>query len=81
MITIAQSLFEEGRSEAREEGVQEGFLEGLLSTLLRQGSRRFGPPSEQQVSKLNALTDTDQLDRMIDRVYDGQSWEEVLKAM
>ena len=73
MLTIAQSLFEEGR--------REGLLQAQLSTLLRQGKRRFGPPSEQQAATLNGLTDIDHLDRMIDCVYDGQSWEEVLRVV
>ena len=73
MQTIAQSLFEEGR--------QQGLLQANISTLFRQGERRFGTPSEQQTAILNGLTDIDHLDRMIDCVYDAQSWEEVFHVV
>ena len=71
MITIAQGLFEEGR--------REGFLEGMLLELRQLGDKRFGPPSEQHLAALNALTDLDQLDRMADRLIDVHSWEELLQ--
>jgi len=76
-ITIAQSLQQEARQEGLQEGLEKGVLRGKLSTLRRQGSKRFGPPNEQQSSELNALTDLDRLDRMLDHVNEVLTWADV----
>ena len=77
MITIAQSLFEEGRQQGLAEAREEGFLEGKLSALRILGGKRFGPPNELQAAELNGLTDIDQIDLLTDRLFDVHSWEEV----
>lgn len=46
--------------------------------MLRQGQKRFGPPSPAMVTTLEAITDLERLERMSDRLLDTGSWQEVL---
>jgi hypothetical protein len=65
-----QLILDEGRAEGRAEGVR--------ATILRQGHTRFGPPGGAVESALQAITDLERLERMVDRVHDAVDWRDLL---
>ena len=58
--------------------VEEGEVQMGRKMLLRQGRRRFGEPSPQVLTALNALTDVSRLEELGDRLLQVSSWEELL---
>jgi predicted transposase YdaD len=72
--TAYQAILDEGRAE----GEAKGRAEEARKLLLRQGHRRFGPPSAVQEAALVAITDLDRLERLSDRLLDVGSWQELL---
>jgi len=62
--------------EARGEAV--GLARGRAETILRLGTKRFGPPAPVAAERLAALADVGHLDRMADRIFDATSWEDLL---
>jgi predicted transposase YdaD len=64
-----------------QKGRQEGRQEGQVCVLLRQGRRRFGPPTAADEAALLAITDLDRLDRLTDAVLTAASWHELLATL
>lgn len=69
-----QAIMRRGRQEGR----QEGRTEEVVATLLRQGGKKFGAPSESQVSKLRAIADLAKLEALTERLLDVNTWDELL---
>ena len=61
-----------------EEGRQEGRAEEARNILLRQGSVRFGPPSEAVLSTLAEINTLETLEILSIRVLSVESWTELL---
>ncbi|MGC8639821.1 MAG: Rpn family recombination-promoting nuclease/putative transposase, partial [Isosphaeraceae bacterium] len=64
----------EGEATGEARGRAEGQLEGARLTLLGFGRKRLGEPSEQVLSKIAAVRDLDQLNRLVDRLLDVTTW-------
>jgi hypothetical protein len=58
--------------------LEEGGINAVKRAVLRQGGKRFGPPSEEVKLVLEGIMDLDRLDRMLDRVHDVARWQELL---
>jgi hypothetical protein len=71
--SVYQDIFAKGRAEGLAEEVRK-------SVLLRQGRKKFGPPSEAVVSQLNAIEEIDRLNDLIERILDAKSWDELLEG-
>ena len=56
-------------------GFEQGRRKVLQQTLLKQGTMRFGEPSDAMLDRLNSITDMDLLDALTDRLLDCDSWE------
>jgi predicted transposase YdaD len=73
---------QEGRHERLQEGRKESRKEGRLEEshrlLLRLGQNRFGPVDATIEATLGAITDLDQLERMVDAVLNATSWQDLL---
>ena len=77
---------EEGKLEGKLEGLQEGKLEGKLEggleegrrVLLRLGQKRLGAASSDVLQRIEAISDVEQIESLIDRVLDVESWNELL---
>ena len=67
--------FERGVREGVNLGRQEGRIEGELSAILRIGTRRLGQPSVETIAKLEAITELEQLNTLLDRIVGVDSWE------
>jgi predicted transposase YdaD len=72
--TTYQAILREGKAE----GKAEGRLEEAKRILLRQGRKRFGHPKAAVKSKIDAIADLAQLERLSDRVLDANSWDELI---
>jgi len=59
-------------------GIAKGEANGEARTILRLGTRKFGPPDSAVAQRLAAMTDLDQLDRLADRIFDVVSWDDLL---
>jgi predicted transposase YdaD len=59
--------------------VRKGRLSHAHQTLLRLGEKRFGPADDATMADLNAIDDVQKLDKLIDRVLDVGSWQELLQ--
>jgi hypothetical protein len=68
--TTYQAILREGAAEAR--------LEQTKRLLLRQGRKRFGQPKASVKSKIEAIADLAQLERLSDRILDANSWDELI---
>ncbi len=60
--------------------VEEGEIRGIQKFLLRQGTRRLGPPPEEVLDGLKAINDIDRLHRMGDALWDATAWTELLET-
>lgn len=72
--TAYQAILEEGRVEGR----VAGQVEEAIKMLLRQGQRKFGPPSAEIETTLRSIKDLDRLERMGEEMLTAQSWQELL---
>jgi hypothetical protein len=46
--------------------------------MLRQGTKRFGPPHARTRAAIEAITDVDRLEQLTERLLDVSSWDELL---
>lgn len=69
---------EKGRAEGQAEGKAEGKAEEAKHLLMRLGHKRFGPPTPQVIATIEALSDVERIERMVDRSLEASSWDEVL---
>ncbi len=76
--SFAQILLREGRQEGLQEGLQEGRVEQSHADVLRIGTRRLGAPPDNQRIAIEAVTDLDRLQTMMDRAIDAICWEDVV---
>lgn len=84
--SVYQDIFRKGeaqgeaRGEARGEsrGEARGRVAEAKKILIRQGTRKFGPPDEATRERIAALDDLDRLDDLADRVLDAATWDELL---
>ncbi len=77
--SVYQDIFGKGEAKGRDEGRDEGRIEEARETVLRQGRRRFGPPSETVEATITALTDLNRLKALLDRILDVSTWDELLE--
>lgn len=63
-----------------EEGLEKGIEKGMQIILLRQGSKRFGPPSEGAEARIRSVQDISRLEELTDRILEVHSWQELLNG-
>jgi predicted transposase YdaD len=64
-----------------EEGREEGRAEGERKVLIRQGTKKFGPPDERSRSALEGITDLSRLEVLAERLLDASGWEDLLTGI
>ncbi|MDY3562501.1 hypothetical protein R5W23_003967 [Gemmata sp. JC673] len=74
--TTYQALIREGR----ERGLTEGRLETAHSLLIRQGTKKFGPPTGAAANGLSAISDLSRLERIADRMLEATGWDDLLQT-
>ena len=75
-MTIAQALRKEGRVEGRTEGA----LIVKRQYVVKFGRKHLGEPPARFASRLESITDSDRLERMLDAVDKVDSWSALLKV-
>jgi hypothetical protein len=60
--------------------IEEGMAKARQDDILRHGRRKFGPPSLASEQALRGITDPERLARLLDRIQDVSSWDELLAA-
>jgi Domain of unknown function (DUF4351) len=78
--TTYQEVLKKGERKGKKEGEKKGRLEGQVMLLLRQGTKRFGSPKATTRAALKAITDTEQLESLGERILDVGSWDELLAS-
>lgn len=58
--------------------IEKGMVKARRNDILRQGRKKFGPPSEAVTTLLTSIDDPERLADLIDRVLDVSSWDELL---
>ena len=76
--TTYQAILEEGREVGREEGREEGRAEEAQTLILRLGRKRFGLATPETETALGSITDRSRLERMVDRILEVESWNDLL---
>jgi predicted transposase YdaD len=76
--TTYQAIIEKGI----EKGIERGRSLEALAVLLRHGTKQFGRPSSEIKARLEAMSNVQQLENLMDRILDGSAtdWENLLKA-
>jgi hypothetical protein len=64
------------------EGRQEGHITGEQRMLLRQGTKRFGPPDAATATAIEAIKDIDRLETLGERILDPdlRDWNDLLRT-
>ena len=87
--SVYQDIFAKGEAEGEAKGRVEGRVEGRLEgavdeareTLLRQGRKKLGPPSEAVEARITALGDLERLNHLLDRILEVSTWDELLAPL
>jgi hypothetical protein len=58
--------------------IDEGREEQVKKDILRLARKRFGPADEAVTARLNGITDLERLERLLDRLLDATSWQDLL---
>ena len=70
-----QAILRKGKAE----GKLEGKADEAKRILLRQGRKRFGQPQASVNSQIESLADLRRPERLIDRVPDAKSWDDLIR--
>ena len=73
-----QAILSEGEARGKSIGEIVGRVEEARKTILTLGRKRFGELSAHQQAFLDALSDVDALDAIINRLLDVETWDELI---
>lgn len=79
--SVYQGILRRGEAKGRAEGRAEGAVEQAKAALLHLGHKKFGPPDERVQAELSALGDLERLNKLIDRILDVSSWDDLLGSL
>jgi flagellar biosynthesis/type III secretory pathway protein FliH len=79
-LTLLRDAREEGREEGWEKGREEGQTLARITTLTRLLTRRFGPPPEWALTRMQQATGK-QIDTWLDRILDAPTIDAVFDAV
>ena len=67
---------EKGKAEGKAEGLTEGRAEEARNLILRLGAKRFGDPDAETRRQLAEIVETEQLERLAERLFEAETWDE-----
>ena len=79
--SVYQGILRRGEAKGRAEGRAEGAVEQAKAALLHLGHKKFGPPDERVQAELSVLGDLERLNKLIDRILDVSSWDDLLGSL
>jgi hypothetical protein len=77
--TIAEAYIEEGEARGEARGELKGMLKERRSLLIKFARARFGHPNADAEATINAISDLDRLDILVDRFNSATSWDDLVK--
>ena len=77
---VYQDIFAKGRAEGEAKGRTEGQVDEARAILLGLGRKKLGEPQEPVRSQIAAIRDLDQLNRLLDRILEAPTWDDLLAA-
>ncbi len=60
--------------------IDEGREEEAKNVIQRLGRQRLGVPDESVIARLSGISDLDRLERIIDRLLQAASWQDLLET-
>ena len=69
-----QAILEEGYAQ----GEMRGEMKEAAKLLKKLGTRRFGPPDHSVLVAIEAITDLERIELLLERMLEASSWEELL---
>ncbi|MGA2703150.1 MAG: hypothetical protein ABSH35_18890 [Isosphaeraceae bacterium] len=75
-----RAFIEEGRQKGMQEGLQEGSAREARKIILFLGPTRFGEAGDAVVSRLDAISNLEKLEDLVDRLFIVPSWDELLSG-
>jgi hypothetical protein len=63
-----------------EEGRVKGMVEGARKIILRLGRIHFGKAGDAVVSRLDAISNLEKLEQLVERLFIVSSWDELLSG-
>ncbi|WP_020472541.1 RpnC/YadD family protein [Zavarzinella formosa] len=76
--TTYQEILGKGLTQGFSQGRTVGLREAQHHLLLRLGTKRFGSPNQTTLAALEAVTDSDRLERLADRLLEAVSWDDLI---
>lgn len=76
---ILQEGLDKGLKEGLDKGREQGRAEGERKMLLVMGSKRLGEPDAKTKEALEQVTALPQLEQLAARLFEVESWQELLK--
>ena len=70
----------EGRGASPGGREAKGRAKEARETLIRLGSRKFGPPRKRARARIEGLEDLRRLQALTDRIFDVATWDELLSS-
>ena len=71
-----QAIMRKGEVKGR----QEGRIEEAQAMLLLVGEKRFGAPDEATRARIEALTTREEIENLVSRLFEVESWSELFSA-
>jgi len=75
-----RAFIEEGRQKGLQEGLEEGGAMEARRIIQLLGAIRFGEAGDAVVSRLEAISDLEQLEQLVERLFTVSSWDELLSG-
>lgn len=75
--SVVLRYLEEGRLEGLQEGLEEGSRKEARNFLVRMGTHRWGAPSPAVLSRIEAIADLEEIERLGLQVLDAKNWSEL----
>jgi predicted transposase YdaD len=73
-----QAILDEGRAEGEMRGEIRGEMREATKLLKKLGTRQFGAPDHSVLMAIEAITDLDRIELLLERLLEVSSWEELL---
>lgn len=73
-----QALIARGLEQGIEQGTEQGLERGVRTTILRQGTKRFGPLPAPLAAVLDNIHSVERLETISDRLLEVESWDELM---
>jgi hypothetical protein len=78
MLMEESTTYQEILGKGLTQGLERGQLQAHRNVLLRQGTKRFGPPTPEVAAALAGIADLTRLERLAERILDATGWDDLL---